>query len=124
MPSFPRPSPGDENPPTKKQVTTNIIKNSRLSGNKYNTRAIEDTLDQYIPINYKSDKVFKDIFKAGVRPLGDSLRLYDRPDPTRRYTIGADVSTGRARDYSSFTIQDDRGEEAGCFKAKIPVILK
>lgn len=85
-------------------------------------RAIEDSLDTYIPIDYKRDSLFRDIFKGGkVRNLGDHLIIFDKPDPHRRYSIGADVATGRAQDYSAFSIMDDLGEEAGCFKMKLPV---
>lgn len=82
-------------------------------------RAIEESLDMYPPLDIRKHTVFKNILK-GVRPLGDNLLLFDLPDPKKRYTIGGDVSTGRAADYSTFTLSDDKGEEAGCYKGKIP----
>lgn len=49
-----------------------------------------------------------------------ALRLYKKPKKGVTYFIGADVSTGRAQDYSAFSIMDRDGEEVGCFKGKIP----
>lgn len=42
-------------------------------------------------------------------------------EPRERYYIGADISTGKARDYSTFSIMTRDGEEVGYFKGKIPV---
>lgn len=83
-------------------------------------RAIEDSLDQYDKIGWMDDKLFKGINKPGLR-MQDHLIIFDKPDPLRQYTIGSDVATGRSRDYSAGTIIDDKGEEAGCFKKKIPI---
>jgi len=49
-----------------------------------------------------------------------ALRLFNQPEEGVAYYIGADVSTGRSRDYSAFSIMDRYGEEVGCFKGKIP----
>lgn len=84
-------------------------------------RAIEDSLDEFIPIDIKGDPLFKPLFKGDIRALNQNLKIFCKPDPKRKYTIGADVATGRARDYSAFTIFDDLGEEAGSFKMKLPV---
>lgn len=70
-------------------------------------KAIEDTLFDFVPIETRYD---------------ETLRLFDKPKPGVRYFIGADVATGRSRDYSAFTIMERGGEEAGCFKGKIPVM--
>lgn len=48
-----------------------------------------------------------------------SLRLFEPPVQGRHYYIGADVATGRAQDYSAFSIMDRSGEEVGCFKGKL-----
>tara|TARA_R110001632_G_scaffold48342_3_gene121818 strand:- start:406 stop:1908 length:1503 start_codon:yes stop_codon:yes gene_type:complete len=69
-------------------------------------KAIEDVLDQYQPIQTR---------------FNGALRLFNPPEAGRRYAIGADISTGRSRDYSAFSIMDQHGEEVGCFKGKIPV---
>jgi len=53
--------------------------------------------------------------------MNGTLRIFNRPDKNKEYFIGADISTGRSRDYSSFTIMDRDGDEAAVFKGKIPV---
>lgn len=67
-------------------------------------KAIEDTLDEY-----EMD-----------RRLNGNLILFEKPMKNRKYFIGADIATGRSRDYSAFSIMDRDGEEVGCFKGKIP----
>lgn len=83
-------------------------------------RAIEESLDDYMPLDVKHLDLFKPIHK-GIRNLGNNLKVFNLPDPHKRYAIGADVSTGRARDYSAFTILDNTGEEAVAFKKKLPI---
>jgi hypothetical protein len=83
-------------------------------------RAIEDMLSDYTPLDVKSDKLWRGVFRNLKGSVRDNLLIYDEPKLNRNYTIGADVSTGRSRDYSALTIMDDLGEEAGCFKGKIP----
>lgn len=48
------------------------------------------------------------------------LRIYGKPKPNQPYYIGADVATGRSRDYSAFSVMDRWGEEWVSFKKKIP----
>lgn len=69
-------------------------------------RALEEYLDDVRPI---------DIQENG------SLLVYDQPTKDTQYYIGADVATGRARDYSSFSIMDRHGNDHVVFKGKIPV---
>jgi hypothetical protein len=83
-------------------------------------RALEEELDMYEPLNIRNLNIFKPLYED-IGNLGDALEIYSDPKPGRRYSIGADVATGRARDYSAITIMDDLGEESGCFKMKIPV---
>ncbi len=51
--------------------------------------------------------------------MGGSLLTLEKPNPLEIYTLGADVSSGRALDYSTFTIYDSRGREVVVFKKKI-----
>ena len=51
--------------------------------------------------------------------MNGQLRLFEKPRPGTNYYIGADIATGRAQDYSAFSIMDRSGEEVGCFKGKI-----
>lgn len=69
-------------------------------------KAIEDTLNEYPVIENR---------------FNGQLRIFKKPRKGSHYFIGADVSTGRAQDYSAFTIMDRAGEEFGCFKGKINV---
>ncbi len=43
------------------------------------------------------------------------------PVKGEKYFLGADVATGRSRDYSAFSIMNRAGEEFAYFKGKIPV---
>lgn len=49
------------------------------------------------------------------------LIVFKRPIPNEQYYVGGDVSTGRSRDYSAFSIMNRKGEEYACFKGKVPV---
>ena len=69
-------------------------------------KAIEDMLSDNKPIKTM---------------LNGTLRIFNEPDKRKEYFIGADVSTGRSRDYSAFTIMDREGEEAAVYKGKVPV---
>lgn len=79
-------------------------------------RAIEDTLDEYPLIDIAKDARF-----SKIKTFNGALRINCLPVPGEKYFIGADIATGRARDYSSFTIMNRAGDEAGCFKGKITV---
>lgn len=50
-----------------------------------------------------------------------AVLLWEEPRPGMRYVIGADVASGRARDYSSFSIMDSSGNEVGCFKGQVGI---
>lgn len=53
--------------------------------------------------------------------LNGQYKEFDYPEPGKEYFIGADCSTGRSSDYSSFTTMDKQGEEAGIYKGRIPL---
>lgn len=67
-------------------------------------KAIEDMFSEY--------PVLKTRFNG-------KYREYLEPDKNSEYFIGADCSTGRASDYSAFTVMDHPGEEHACFKGRI-----
>jgi len=69
-------------------------------------KAIEDTLSEFLPIDIR---------------YNGNLRIYEKPLKGEKYVIGADISSGRARDYSTFTVMKRSGEEVACFKGKIPI---
>lgn len=68
-------------------------------------KAIEDSLADFIPIE---------------RKLNGNLLIFEKPKRGVEYFLGADISTGRSRDYSAFNIMDKWGDEKLCFKGKIP----
>lgn len=69
-------------------------------------KAIEDCLSDY--------PVIKKRFNG-------QYRQYLEPQSDKEYFIGADVSTGRASDYSAFTCMNKQGEEQAVFKGRIPI---
>lgn len=69
-------------------------------------KAIEDCLGDY--------PVIKKRFNG-------QYRQYLEPQSDKEYFIGADVSTGRASDYSAFTCMDKQGEEQAVYKGRMPL---
>lgn len=53
--------------------------------------------------------------------LNGNLVQVKLPVKGEKYFIGEDVATGRARDYSAFSIMNKAGEEVAYYKGKIPV---
>lgn len=49
------------------------------------------------------------------------MGIYGKPIKGERYFIGADIATGRSSDYSAFKLGNQRGEEFGYFKGRVPV---
>ena len=48
-------------------------------------------------------------------------RRFNDPDPKKEYFLGADIATGRANDFSSFTVMDKDGEEQAIYKGRIDI---
>lgn len=67
-------------------------------------KGIEDDLQAYPPI---------------ARKLNGNLLIFEKPKIGGTYYIGADIASGRSRDYSTFSIMDKWGDEKACFKGKI-----
>jgi len=49
-----------------------------------------------------------------------NLLIFEKPKPGEAYFIGSDVATGRATDYSAFTVMNRSGKEYAAFKGRIP----
>lgn len=49
------------------------------------------------------------------------LLVYHLPEHGKTYVIGADVSSGRMRDFSTFSIMDTDGVECACFKGHLAI---
>lgn len=69
-------------------------------------KGIEEMLSEYPPILTK---------------MGGQYREFNEVDLDKEYFIGADCSTGRATDYSSFTCMDKFGEEQVIYKGRLPL---
>ena len=69
-------------------------------------RDIENCLSDYPPIKKR---------------YNGQYRQFNLPERDKVYFLGADVATGRATDYSSFTLMDKDGEEQACYKGRMPV---
>jgi len=52
---------------------------------------------------------------------GGRFKMYFDYNRDHRYFIGADIATGRSRDYSAFSIFDEKGKEYACFKGQIGI---
>lgn len=75
-------------------------------------RAIEEELEDYIlAINNPELEIQEN----------GNLLILKQPKAGEQYFIGADVATGRARDYSAMTLMNRAGEEYAVYKGKIPV---
>lgn len=73
-------------------------------------KAIEDELEDWLNVNNNPE----------LRThLSGTLLQYKLPRPNENYFLGADVSTGRSRDYSAFSIMNQAGEEYVSFKGKV-----
>lgn len=68
-------------------------------------RAIEDAIEEIYMLETE---------------MNDMFRLYKEPKRNGVYYIGEDVSTGRANDYSAFSVMDGKGEEYASFKGRVP----
>ena len=69
-------------------------------------KAIEDCLPDYPPLK---------------RRFNGQYLQFTEPELDKEFFIGADVATGRASDYSSFTCMDRYGEEQVVYKGRMPV---
>lgn len=52
--------------------------------------------------------------------LKGNLLVFEHPKKGTEYFLGGDVSTGRAKDYSTFSIVDKQGDQKACYKGRIP----
>jgi len=68
-------------------------------------RAIEEDL---LELEYEQVLMNKDLY------------IYQKPNRLEKYAIGADISTGRSRDFTSFSIISSSGQEVVAYKGKIP----
>lgn len=77
-------------------------------------RAIEDKL-----LEFGSPLEERDMMNK-LREGGE-VKIYHKPVAGMEYFIGGDIASGRARDYSTFSVFDSNGLEHACFKGKLTV---
>ena len=90
------------------------------SGNNYfdpsDIRAIEDIIGDHPKIDIRTIPELKSIHR-----FYQEVTINYRPKKGARYAVGADVSTGRARDYSAASVMDSLGNEVAYVRGKITV---
>lgn len=79
-------------------------------------KAIEEELSDYELYDTTSDARFNKI-----RTFNGALKVFLPPKMGEIYSLGADISTGRSKDFTSFTLFDRYGEEMAVFKSQIPI---
>lgn len=55
------------------------------------------------------------------KEMGGLIHVFEEPKRDTQYFLGADIATGRSKDYSAFSIMDRAGDEKACMKAKIGI---
>lgn len=90
---------------TAQEIDGDFLTSGNAVFNLADIRAIEDEL---------TDFVYHKVEMNG------QLYISKPPKKGEAYWIAADIASGRSRDYSTFTILDRAGDEAACFKGKIP----
>lgn len=73
-------------------------------------RGIQEDLEEWLDFQQNPDL---EILESG------QLLVFKKPIQNEQYFIGADVSSGRSRDYSAFSIMNRMGEEYAAYKGKI-----
>lgn len=93
-----------------RRAAQEILGDFLASGNTvfdaYDIKAIEDGFIDKRPIEKR---------------YNGQLLIFEKPKKGEKYFIGADIASGRAKDYSAFTIMDKLGNEVACFKGRMPV---
>lgn len=83
-------------------------------------REIEELLSEgYFDTDNKVN--YAPILEHPFPTFNGQLKVFELPQPGITYTLGADISTGRAQDYTALSIMDSRGDEKLCFKGKINI---
>lgn len=91
---------------TAQEIDGDFLSSGNMVFEASDIKAIEEDLYEYPTIKKR---------------LNGQFLQFLEPEKDMDYYIGADISTGRATDYSSFTCMDDSGEEYAVFKGKIPI---
>lgn len=91
---------------TAQEIDGDFLSSGNMVFEASDIKAIEESLYEYPVIK---------------RRLNGQFLQFLEPEKDEEYYIGADIATGRATDYSSFTCMNGAGEEYVVFKGKIPI---
>lgn len=91
---------------TAQEIDGDFLSSGSLVFDMVDIKAIEDSLWDYKPVKER---------------LNGQYKQYKNPEFPDNFYIGADCSTGRNTDYSTFSVQNEAGEEFAAFKGKIPL---
>lgn len=100
---------------TAQEIEGNFLTSGTNVFDLMDIRAIEDELSEWM------NKGINPEFKAETYGNGGTFLQFKNPLPNEQYFIGADIASGRSRDYSAFSIMNRKGEEFASFKGKIEV---
>lgn len=100
---------------TAQEVDGDFLSSGNTVFDLIDIKDIEDNLSEHPPLDWKSDPRFKPLVF-----LGPSLRVYKLPKSGEKYFIGADISTGRSKDYTTASCMNKHGEEFFSFRGKLP----
>lgn len=105
---------------TAQEIDGDFLSSGNTVFDMVDIREIEELIKEGIVIH--DEALDKDI-DYGVKELRENgqLRIYEYPVPGERYFIGADISSGRSQDYSTFCILNKWGNQMASYKGKIPV---
>lgn len=102
---------------TSQEVDGDFLSSGNTVFDLLDIRELEDRLDDHPVIPQAS-------LPASFRKLRNykgALRIYLLPKPNEQYFLGADISTGRSRDYTTFSVVNKEGIQYASFRAKIPI---
>ena len=92
---------------TAQEIDGDFLTSGNTVFNLADIKAIEDDIaDIYQPIETRENGL---------------LKIYKRPVKGENYFLGADISTGRSQDYTTFSIMSRDGDEMVSYKGKIPI---
>lgn len=91
---------------TAQEIDGDFLTSGNTVFNLSDIRDIEDYIDENPPIRTE---------------LGGLIRIFEEPQKDTQYFIGADCSTGRANDFSTFSVMDRAGDEKACGKYKVGI---
>lgn len=91
---------------TAQEIDGDFLTSGNTVFNLADIRDIEDYIDE-IPVLHTE--------------MGGLIKVFEEPKKDTQYWLGADCSSGRAHDFSAFSIMDRAGDEKACGKYKVGI---